>query len=236
MNILIAEDDPSSRKLIKHFIESIPNYKVTGEAVNGEELIRRIVTDRPDVALVDIGMPLLNGMEAIKSCKELFPDLQVIFITGNDEYALEAFDVSAIDYILKPIERTRLYAALERAGQVLNKNYENEAVSHKNLMIKQQNSITFIPFEEIYFIERTDRKSLIHTIHNKIEAKEALTSLEKLLDTRFMASHRSYIINLDYLSKIEACGQMYIAYFKNYRETAKISKHKLSELQYYKSI
>ncbi|RFU66580.1 LytR/AlgR family response regulator transcription factor [Peribacillus glennii] len=236
MNILIAEDDSSSRKLIRHFIEALPNYNVTGEAVNGEELIRQIVTGRPDVALVDIGMPLLNGMEAIKSCKELFPELQVIFITGNEDYALEAFDVSAIDYILKPIERNRLYAALDRAAQGLHKNNNNEAVSNKNLMIKQQNSIMFIPFDEIYFIERADRKSVIHTTHKKIEAKEALTALEKLLDTRFMASHRSYIINLEYLSRIEACGQMYIAYFNNYVETAKISKHKLGELQYYKSM
>ena len=238
MKVLIAEDNAPSRKLLKHLIKSVPNYQIVGEAVNGEDLINKVMMEKPDIVLVDINMPLLNGMEAVKSCKKIMPTLQVIFITGHDEYALEAFGVNAIDYIVKPIERDRLYSALERAA-VFSKQTGTVSPSapvKKDLMIKQRNQYSFIPLDEIIFIERADRKSVIHMVNQKIELNEALTDLEEILDSRFVASHRSYIINLQHLTKIEAAGQSYNAYFKNYEETAKVSKNKLAELQKCKSL
>src|SRR4051794_32354613 len=114
MRVLISEDDPASRKLLKHLILLLPNYQIVGEVENGEELIHNVMKEKPDIALVDIGLPLLDGMEAVRTCKQIHPSLQVIFVTGHDEYALEAFKVNAIDYIVKPIDRNRLYGALER--------------------------------------------------------------------------------------------------------------------------
>ncbi|PGY11938.1 LytTR family DNA-binding domain-containing protein [Bacillus sp. AFS031507] len=237
MRILIAEDNPASRKLLKHLVKHVPNYQIVGEAVNGEDLIKKVMMEKPDLVLVDINMPLLNGMEAVKSCKKIVPSLQVIFITGHDEYALEAFGVNAIDYIVKPVERERLYAALDRAATLKNKNVTIQQSSiKKDLMIKQQNHYSFIPLDEIIFIEKADRKSVIHTMDQKIEFNEALTNLEEILDSRFVASHRSYIINLQHLSKIEVAGQTYKAHFKNYVETARVSKQKLTELQKSKSL
>jgi two-component system, LytTR family, response regulator len=237
MRILIADDNAASRKILKHFIKYVPIYEIVGEAVNGEDLINKVMMEKPDIALVDIQMPLLNGMEAVKSCKKIVPSLQVIFITGHDEYALEAFGVHAIDYIIKPIERDRLYAALERASAFKNRPVTiQDPPIKKDLMIKQHNQYSFVPLDEIIFIEKADRKSVIHTMNQKIEFNEALTNLEEILDSRFVASHRSYIINLQYLSKIEVSGQTYIAHFKNYKGTAKVSKHKLVELQKNKSL
>ena len=115
MRVLIAEDNAASIKLLKHLIKFVPNYQIVGEAVNGEDLINKVLMEKPDIVLVDINMPLSNGMEAVKSCKKILPTLQVIFITGHDEYALEAFGVNAIDYIVKPIEGTG-YIRLERAA------------------------------------------------------------------------------------------------------------------------
>lgn len=237
MKILIADDNAVSRKLLKNLIKHVPSYQIVGEAINGEDLINKVMIQKPDIALVDINMPLLNGMEAVKSCKKIVSSLQVIFITGHDEYALEAFSVHAIDYIIKPIERDRLYTALERASAFLNRPITiQESPNKKDLMIKQHNEYCFIPLDEIIFIEKADRKSVIHSLNKKIEFNEALTNLEELLDSRFVASHRSYIINLQYLSKIEVTGQTYQAYFKNYKETAKVSKHRLIELQKNKAL
>ncbi|WP_209121049.1 LytTR family DNA-binding domain-containing protein [Alkalihalobacillus sp. BA299] len=237
MNVLIAEDDRASRKLLKYFIENLPQFQIVGEATNGEELIRCVMDEKPDIAIVDIEMPLLDGMEAIKSCKNLLPSLEVIFTTGHDQYALAAFDVSAVDYIIKPIDRQRLYNALEKVEKRLKQSGltpEKEQMN-KEIMIKRNNQITFLPPEEILFIEKLDRKSVIHTKDDKFETNEPLTSYENKLDTRFMVSHRSYIINLDHLSKVEAVGQMYKAHFKNYSETAKISKRKIGELRQLKT-
>ncbi|MCM3726568.1 LytTR family two component transcriptional regulator [Neobacillus bataviensis] len=237
MRVLIAEDHAPSRKLLKHLIKPLQSYEMVGEAVNGEDLICKVMIEKPDIILVDINMPLLNGMEAVKSCKKVVPSLQVIFITGHDEFALEAFSVNAIDYIVKPIDRDRLYAALGRAAALAKTPAESERPTvKKDLMVKQSNRFSFIPLDDIIFIERADRKAVIHTIDQKIEVNEALTNLEELLDSRFVASHRSYIINLQYLKRIETAGQTYKAYFKNYEETAKVSKNKLAELQKNKSL
>ncbi|RFU70798.1 DNA-binding response regulator [Peribacillus saganii] len=235
MKVLIAEDDSSTRKFLKHFIERLPNFDIVGEACNGEDLISSIVTSRPDIVLVDIGMPLLNGMDAIKSCVNLFPMLQVIFITGSDDYALEAFNVKAVDYILKPVEGVRLYTALERAAQNHDQALNKKTAPKKDLMIKLNQSIIFIPQEEILFIERLERKSVIHTKVRQYETNDSLGHLGSLLDSRFLACHRSYIINMEKLEMVEASGQSYKAHFKNYEKTAKISKNKLVELQQYKS-
>ncbi|GAE36167.1 LytR/AlgR family response regulator transcription factor [Halalkalibacter akibai] len=238
MKILIAEDDEASRKLLKCFIEMLPQFQVIAEAADGEELIRSVMENKPDIALVDIDMPLLNGLEAVKSCKKLFPSLEVIFTTGHDQYALEAFDVSAVDYIVKPIKRDRLYTALERVEKRLYQSgiTSENASKNKDIMIKRNNQITFLAPEEILFIEKLDRKTVIHTNDQKYETNEPLVTYENVLGPRFMTTHRSYLINLDQLTRVETAGRMYKAYFKNYHETARVSKQKLVELQHSKSV
>lgn len=237
MRLLIADDNAVSRKLLLNMIQRVQNYEVVGEAVNGEDLIQKAQVENPDIVLVDINMPLLNGVEAIKSCKKILPSLQVIFTTSYDDYALEAFDVHAIDYIVKPIKRDRLYDALERAAVFKTQDSAKRTSStNKDLMVKLHNQYTFIPLDDIIYIEKVQRKAVIHTVNEKIEFNEALYNLEERLDSRFVVSHRSYIINLHYLARIEVAGQTYIAHFKNYHETARVSKYKLDELQKHKSL
>ncbi|RFU70792.1 LytTR family transcriptional regulator [Peribacillus saganii] len=134
------------------------------------------------------------------------------------------------------IEKERLADNLEKAMTVLMETVQKQIPPKKELMIKQKNTISFVPFEEILFIERTDRKSFIHTIHKVYEANESLSSFEQAIDSRFIVSHRSYIINLEYLTKICTVGQTYKCYFKNYNIAAKISKHRLDNILRCKSV
>jgi two-component system, LytTR family, response regulator len=119
LKIVVADDDASSRILLHHFIRFLPQYKVVGEAISGEEFVRLVLEEKPDIALVDIKMPDLDGKEAVKICKQSLPALQVIFTTGYDEFAVKAFEIAATDYIVKPIERTRLFHALEKARKLI---------------------------------------------------------------------------------------------------------------------
>lgn len=236
MKIVIAEDDSASRKILKLFISKSSDYTIVGEAKNGEELIRHLVVEKPDIAIVDIGMPLLSGMEAVKYCKEILPDLQVIFLTGFDNYAMEAFDINAADYILKPIERERLMKALDRATLLRNSNPSekpeiNSVQQEKKLVLKHYNNFSIIPYEEIYYIEKTDRKTLIHTKSKIHQNNEPLSDLFMNLPEGFIQAHRSYIINLNHLSNIETKGQTYYASFLHYGGKAKISKNHLKEVR-----
>jgi two-component system, LytTR family, response regulator len=233
LKIITADDNVTSRVLLSHFIHFLPQYKIVGEAVNGEELVRLVLEEKPDIALVDIDMPDLNGMEAVKICKQLVPDLQIIFITGYDEFAVEAFEISATDYIVKPIERTRLFHALEKARKLIELSRQNCLLKSKDkrLGIKSQSSILFLPLKDILFIEKENRKTVIHTSNERYETTETLSEIESKLDDYFFKTHRSYIVNLKKIVKIEPAGETYLAHFLDSHKIAYISKLKINEVQ-----
>lgn len=163
----------------------------------------------------------INGVYQVASLRPEKKNGKVVEVVG-----------SCID-ITKHIKRQSAEHELK-----INKNSTNEknkGKSNLNLIIKHYNNIVFIPLVEIIFIEKRDRKSIIHTINKQYESYESLTSLCQQLDKRFLECHRSYIINMDYLEIIESKGQSYIGRFRNYSQPIKISKNKILLLQTYKS-
>ena len=234
LKIVVADDDASSRILLHHFIRFLPQYKVVGEAISGEEFVRLVLEEKPDIALVDIKMPDLDGMEAVKICKQSLPALQVIFTTGYDEFAVKAFEIAATDYIVKPIERTRLFHALEKARKLIELSRQDHLsikTKNKRLGIKSHNSILFLPMEDILFVEKESRKTVIHTANERYETTETLNKIENKLDDYFFKTHRSYIVNLKKIVKIEPAGETYLAHFINSHKVAYISKLKIHEVQ-----
>ncbi|WP_111645730.1 LytR/AlgR family response regulator transcription factor [Paranoxybacillus vitaminiphilus] len=235
LTVLIADDDAVSRSLLRHFINLLPQYQVVGEAASGEEFIQLVMREKPDIVLVDIHMPDLNGLEAVKSCKEILPTLQVIFTTGYDEFAVEAFNISAVDYIVKPIERTRLFSALEKARTFIRllreSKYSSETNQNKKIGIKSQNAFLFLPMKDILFIEKEGRKTVIHTCDERYETNESLQELSAKLDDYFYKTHRSFLVNLKKVVKIESVGETFLAHFSNSNKVAHISKLKINEVQ-----
>lgn len=232
MNVIIADDDLPSSTLLGYLIELMPGYKVVGMAGNGQELLKLASKEKPNIILVDIQMPGMNGVEAAKKCKEMFPSLQVIFTTGSDEYAVEAFSLSAVDYIVKPIEKVRLYIALEKAKHLL-KIQENKSVkagSKSKLAIKSSNTSVYLFIEDILYIEKEGRKTILHTEKDRYETLESLQEIEERLPEYFYKTHRSYLVNLRKIVKIEAFGETYLASFSNLQKTAHISKLKINEV------
>jgi two-component system LytT family response regulator len=234
LKIVIADDDVSSRTLLRHFIHFLPQYKVVGEATSGEDFLRLVLEKKPDIVLLDIIMPDLDGMEAVKICKQSLPALQVIFTTGYDEFAVKAFEISATDYIVKPIERMRLFHALEKARKLIELSSQDHLsikTKNKRLDIKSQNSIIFLPMEDILFAEKESRKTVIHTSNERYETTETLNKIENKLDDYFFKTHRSYIVNLKKIVKIETAGETYLAHFIDSHKVAYISKLKINEVQ-----
>ena len=114
LTVLLADDEPLVRDMLKTYLAELPWVQIEGECRNGKEVVKALKNGSPDVLLLDIHMPELNGLDALK---EVSPDSRplVIFITAYDEYALKAFQMHAIDYLLKPVEAEQLFAALEKA-------------------------------------------------------------------------------------------------------------------------
>lgn len=234
IKVIIADDDRSSRTLLSHFIQLLSDYTVVAEASNGEEFIDLVMKEKPEIVLVDISMPVLNGIEAVKVCHEVFPSLQVIFTTGHDEFAVEAFNISATDYIVKPIERTRLFMALEKAKksvQLQKKLALNQIRKSSNkLAIKSNNTFIYLAIDDIIYIEKEGRKTILHTSNDRFETTEALQDLEGKLPESFYKTHRSYLVNLTKIIKIESSGETYLAFFIGSEKVAHISKLKINEV------
>jgi two-component system, LytTR family, response regulator len=234
IKVIIADDDFPSRYILSQFIQLLPEFEVVGESTNGLELIHLVMKEKPHLVLADINMPHLNGVEAVKSCKEFFPGLHFIFTTGSDEFAIEAFNINAIDYILKPIEKTRLFVALEKVKksiQLQSMQVENVPRKNKNkLSIKSNNTFLYLPLEDMFFIEKEGRKSILHTAHDRYETTESLQELAGRLPDFFYKSHRSYLVNLKKIKKIVSFGESYLAYFSTTDKVAHISKLKINEV------
>ncbi|TDK64126.1 response regulator transcription factor [Bacillus salipaludis] len=234
IKVVIADDDPSSRMLLAQFTQLLPDYIVAGEAANGNELLELVMKEKPEIVLLDIQMPDLNGVEAARACKMMAPSVHIIFTTGHEEYAVEAFNLSAVDYLVKPIERTRFFMALEKAKKSVEIVKAIEARTAKKewkrLAIKSNQTFVYLPVEEILFIEKEGRKSVIHTVDERFVTHESLQELADRLPDYFHKTHRSYLVNLKKIVKIEALGETYSAHFANCEKTAYISKLKIHEI------
>lgn len=231
INIIIAEDHAPSRKVLSRFIELLPDFRVVEVVADGEELIQQVLTLKPELVLVDINMPRLNGVDAVKECIKMKPGLKFIFVTAYDDYAVEAFNMFATDYVMKPVERNRLFLALERAKQeIVSENRMETRERHKKkvLPIQFKHTHYYIPMKDILFIERVDRKSMIHTNDQQFQTYETLESLKQSLDHTFYQTHRSYIVHIPSIYSISVSGNTFLAHFKNYEHGAFIAKQKIN--------
>lgn len=235
IKIVIAEDNNDFRNLLQFFLKPLKNFEVIGVANDGLELVDLNFTLKPDLLLIDIHMPNLNGINAYKECVKTNPKAKCIFITAYDKFALEAFELNALDYIVKPFEKKRLYLALERANEIIEREtpiIKNDNSIHlKRLLVKFDGTLFVISLNSIIFIEKVNRKTYVHTKEQIYETYETLEAIKGNLDEHFFASHRSYIINLKHISQIKNEGETYFAFFRDYLKYAYVSKLKVQGLQ-----
>ncbi len=228
IKLILAEDYINFQFVLKEFIEPLNAFEIVGIAEDGEQLIEMISNEQPDLILADIQMPKLTGVEAINMCLKTCPHLQFIFITGFEEFAIQAFELDAVDYLVKPIDKDRLYVALERAKKriSLKQRYQQRPV----LSVIVDRTSYFIPFKDIIFIEKIGRKTQIHTTAKRFETNESLDQIFRKLNDSFFKSHRSYIINLDYVSHLSYEGETNFVHFRDCQEIAYVSKLQKNEL------
>lgn len=236
IKLILVDDQLDFMESIKHYLEEIPDFELLGQCKDGEELVEEVMIKKPDLVLTAINLPKKNGIQAIKDCRTFYPQLKVIFLTGFDEYAIEAFELSAIDYIMKPVGKARFHQALERARLLfsfeqneLNPTEEEQKI--KILSLKDGNSTLYIPFEEIYFIEKAGKKCHIYTEREIYKTTETIGKILSRLDDSFIQAHRSNIINLYKVSEITPYGETYIVQFKEFDKQASISKLKIQEVR-----
>jgi two-component system LytT family response regulator len=249
---IVADDELLARDVILTYLKAYPNIKVIAECSNGIEAVTAIDEMRPDLVFLDIQMPELDGFGVLK---EIDPAVMpvVIFTTAYDQYAVQAFETQALDYLLKPFDRDRFNAAITKALYYLSLKQDNKAseiikalissyqvlqkktngnVDH--IVVKDTRRILFVKFRDIYWFQASGDYITIHTAKSRHLINQALDDLEKKLDpAQFVRIHRSAIINKDRIVELQPYtnGEYFVLLENN--EKVKLSrgyKHVLKEL------
>lgn len=222
VNILVADDEAPARRRVIRYLEDLPYVDEIWEATNGDEVIDQTVNKRPDLLLLDVQMPQLNGVEALQQMPpKLIPN--VVFITAYDDYALNAFEVGAVDYLVKPFTKDRFLKAI---GRALERQSTNDVLSlvndfgekqtKKRIICRTAKRQIVINTDDIAFITTEYREVLVFTRDfSKYACNLTIDELMKILDNeKFFRIHRSSIINLDFKFEIEhvADGRYRVVY------------------------
>lgn len=212
MRVLLVDDEPLARQLLAELLAEVPEVEVVGEASNGFEAVRRVQELSPDLLLLDIQMPKLSGFEVLELLGEAAP--AVVFVTAYDEYALKAFEVHAVDYLMKPVEPERLAEAIERARSrpagdgpsavALAESARPPGRRLERILFREEGQVQVVPVARIDFVEAQDDYLSFAVAGRRLRRQQTLGSLEHQLDPgRFVRIHRSYLLNVDRLARLE---------------------------------
>ena len=212
---LVVDDEELARQVLRELLGAHSEIEVVAECRNGLEAVKAVAEHKPDLLFLDVQMPKLTGFDVLEL---IGPDVPVIFVTAYDEYAMKAFDVHAVDYLLKPVGRERLAAALQR---VKSSHAENPPAAAElaaaarpagqyaeRLVVKDGTRVTLIPVEKLDYAEAQDDYVALASEGRKHLKQQTIASLEAALDPKlFVRIHRSYVVNLERVTRIEPYGK-----------------------------
>ena len=206
MRVVIADDEPLARERLRSLLAGQPGVEVVAEAENGEQALHACAELQPDLVLLDIAMPGLDGLEAARHLATFEPRPAVVFCTASDAHALSAFEAAAIDYLMKPVRSERLAAALERARMFLaGRNGQPAAPSQQArtlLCARLRGSLRLIPVDDIHYLQAEEKYVVVHHARGEDLIEESLRSLEDEFSGRFIRIHRNCLIARDRLQEV----------------------------------
>lgn len=209
MKVLIVDDEQPARDRLRRLIDEAEAVDVVGDAGNGLEAIERVTALKPDVVLLDIRMPGMQGIEVAHHLNRLESPPAVIFTTAFDEYAMQAFDAQAIGYLLKPVRREKLLRALRQAARLSREQLDaiagDSRVSQprRHLCARQQDSLTLIPIEDVYYFVADQKYVRVCHAHGEHLVDDSLKTLEDEFADRFVRIHRNALVALNRIAAIE---------------------------------
>jgi len=215
LKTLVVDDEELARKVLRELLLAHPEIDVVAECRNGLEAVKAVSEHRPDLLFLDVQMPKLTGFDVLEL---IGPEIPVIFVTAYDEYAMKAFEVHAVDYLLKPVGKDRLAAALDRvrsraaskppAPAVLAAAARPAGQFAERLVVKDGTRVTLIPVSKLEYAEAQDDYVALASEGRKHLKQQTISSLEASLDPKqFVRIHRSYLVNLERVVRIEPYGK-----------------------------
>jgi len=212
LRVAIVDDEALARSVIREYLAGVADLEIVAECANGFEAVRAVAEQHPDLVLLDVQMPKLNGFEVL----ELIGDeVAVVFVTAYDQYALKAFEVHAVDYLLKPFSAERLLAAIERARERLGRKEKwssrallsetQSGAGHAGrILIRDGAKVHVLTADKIDYVRAQDDYVGFKCDGREFLKEQTLTEVEATLDpAKYVRIHRSYVMNLDRLVRVE---------------------------------
>jgi two-component system, LytTR family, response regulator len=236
LQTLIIEDEELARNLLRSYLKDQPDIEIIGECENGFDGVKAINEKKPDLVFLDIQMPKITGFEMIEL---LDHKPQIIFTTAYDQYALKAFELNAVDYLLKPFSKERMQKAIEKVVHHIQHNENNieklEELSNFRLgeeyidrvVVKDRHKIHIITVDKIRYIESLDDYVMIYTHEGRHMKQKTMKYFETYLDPKnFIRIHRSFIVQVDNIAEIQQYEkESYVVILKDKDKTKlKVSK------------
>jgi two-component system response regulator AlgR len=197
MRIVIADDEPLARDRLRMLLAAQPGVEVVAEAEDGEAALHACAELKPDLVLLDIAMPGIDGLEAARHLAAFEPRPAVVFCTAYDAHALSAFDAQAIDYLVKPVRPERLAAALDRARTFAagrEHAVSGPGQSRTHLCARIRGSLRLIPIEDVHYLQAEEKYVVVHHARGEDLIEESLKSLEEEFGERFVRIHRNCLV------------------------------------------
>lgn len=197
LRILIADDETPARNRLRELLAEVANVILVGEARNGREVLELASQNRPDLLLLDIRMPQMDGIEAAQHLQKMQPPPAIVFTTAFDAYAVQAFDVNAVDYLLKPIRPDRLQSAINRARALL----PTQLAALKPLQpqrshfsVVERGRVILVPVTDVIYLRAELKYTTLRTKEREYLIEDSLTTIEHEFGDRFLRLHRNCLV------------------------------------------
>jgi len=243
LKILIADDEAPALNRLRELLADMSAINIIAEAKNGLDALHLVNDYRPDIVLLDIRMPRMDGIEAAQHLQKMDYPPAIIFTTAFDSYAMQAFDMQAVDYLLKPIRLERLQAAMGKARALLPQQLEALAAINphrSHFSVNERGRILLVPVEDVIYLRAEQKYITIRTAQREYLLEESLTHLEQEFGSRFIRLHRNCLVAsasiLGYekrssnspadanAASVAMCDKQWFALLKDVPETIAISR------------
>ena len=234
INCIIVEDELPAREELKYFLNEEKEIKLIAEFDNPLDTLTFLKNSTADVIFLDINMPDMNGISLGKIISKMCPDMKIIFITAYKDYAVDAFEIKAFDYLLKPYSESRIKSLLKFLVNI--KSEVTTSIRNNNLKkitVNIGERLYVISLNDIDYIEASEKETLIFSNQKKYVSKIKISKWEEMLKgNNFYRCHRSFIINLDKITEIEQWfNSSWILKIKNYTTAIPVSRNNIKELK-----
>ena len=231
MKIIIADDEPLARERLRHLLAGAEDVDIVAEAGDGLEVLHACAEHDPDLVLLDIAMPGMDGMEVVRHLAAFEPRPAVVFCTAYDAHALSAFEAEAIDYLVKPVRPERLAAAIDRvrtfaAGRGQGTTSPTAPTQRRtHLCARLRGSLRLIPLEDVHYLHAEEKYVIVHHARGEDLIEESLKSLEDEFGERFVRIHRNCLVARHELVELRRGGDGRVhAHLRHGKEPLEVSR------------